>query len=174
MEAACQDGHLPEIGCGVAAGSTLLATLHGGFRYTGIELHPEIVAEARRRIASQGLAAKMEGRCLDGQLLGDEACYDLAFWAQPFFPEAIRARILAAIRQALISGGLLLMQELHGAPTTLEALQPPAGLLSATNRLVYSGWGVPFARRAEALMEEAQSEEVAPTRLGSRFAVARR
>lgn len=146
------DGRYLDVGCGV--GSFVLSTAQTlpEMRAVGIELVPAVAAEGARRAVDLGVDDRVDIRCMDARELDVEDEFDSAFWAQPFFPTESRPRTLAAIWRALKPGAKLYIQE-------LERL-PEAGVerdAFALRRLVFSGWGVPFARSAEELAAEAES-----------------
>jgi cyclopropane fatty-acyl-phospholipid synthase-like methyltransferase len=127
----------------------------------GIELVAPVAAEAERRAKDLGLSERVEIRSMDARDLADEDVFDVAFWAQPFFPEPVRAGTLAAILRALKPGGLLAVQEMERPPE--EPAERPA---FALRELVFSGWGVPFACSAEALAAEATAAGFVLERIG--------
>ena len=166
------DGRYLDVGCGV--GSFVLSTAQTlpGMRAVGIELVPAVAAEGARRAVSLDVADRVDIRCMDARDLDEEDEFDSAFWAQPFFPTDTRFQTLSAIRRALKPGAKLYMQELERLPE--PGVERDA---FALRRLVFTGWGVPFARSAEDLAAEAQAagfvlDRVASTPFG-RIVVAR-
>ncbi|WP_327035148.1 class I SAM-dependent methyltransferase [Micromonospora ureilytica] len=171
--AAVAQGRVLDVGCGVASGllttAALFPTIHG----LGLELVPAVAAEAARRAAAQGVAERIEIRTADARRFDETAAYDACFWAQPFFGADARLPTLRAIHRALAPGGILLEQELDRKPT--DAAQASA---FALRRVVFHGWGAPFASTAEHLAVEAQAVgftlvRIATTNLG-RMVVLRR
>jgi SAM-dependent methyltransferase len=168
-----RDGRYLDVGCGVGGFLLSTASVFPGMRAVGVELVPEVAAEGARRAAALDLADRVDIRCMDARELDEEDEFDSAFWAQPFFPAASRPQTLAAIRRALKSGAKLYMQEMERPPDT-EAERGTFAL----RRLVFTGWGVPFARSAEDLTVEAEAagfvlDRVASTPFG-RIVVVRR
>ncbi|MEV8377198.1 class I SAM-dependent methyltransferase [Kribbella sp. NPDC056861] len=161
-----------DVGCGVAGSSLTLATLFPEMRSVAVELVPTVAAEALRRAEAQGVADRVEIRCLDIRELKETDEFGGAFWAQPFFPESTRAETLAVIRRAIKPGGLLFLQETEPEP------QPSGGLAYAVRRLVTRGWDVPFGRTAEQLAAEAETAGFDLVRLAvtdvGRYVVAQR
>lgn len=149
---ALADGRYLDVGCGV--GSFVLSTAQTlpGMRAVGIELVPAVAAEGARRADALGVADRVDIRCMDARDLDAEDEFDAAFWAQPFFPTDSRPHTLAAIRRALKPGAKLYMQELERLPES--GVERDA---FALRRLVFTGWGVPFARSAEDLAAEAEA-----------------
>lgn len=146
------DGRYLDVGCGV--GSFVLSTAQTlpGMRAVGVELVPAVATEAARRAVALGVADRVDIRCMDARDLDDEDEFDAAFWAQPFFPTYTRHHTLAAIRRALKPRAKLYMQELERLPES--GVERDA---FALRRLVFTGWGVPFARPAEDLTAEAEA-----------------
>ena len=149
---ALADGRYLDVGCGV--GSFVLSTAQTlpGMRAVGIELVPAVAAEGARRAVALDVADRVDIRCMDARDLDVEDEFDSAFWAQPFFPTDTRPQTLAAIRRALKPGAKLYMQELERLPE--PGVERDA---FALRRLVFTGWGVPFARSAEDLTAEAEA-----------------
>jgi ubiquinone/menaquinone biosynthesis C-methylase UbiE len=152
FRAALPGGRYLDVGCGVGGFLLSSASVIPGMRAVGVELVPAVAAEAERRAKALGVTDRVEIRCVDARELTDDEGFDTAFWAQPFFPEAVRAGTLAAIRRVLKPGALLAMQEMEKAPD-----DEPGRRAFALRRLVFAGWGVPFARSAEDLTAEAQA-----------------
>jgi SAM-dependent methyltransferase len=155
------DGRYLDVGCGVAGFLLTCARTYPTMRGVGVELVASVAAEAERRAKDLGVADRVEVRCMDARELGDENAFDSAFWAQPFFPEAVRAGTLAAIFRALKPGAPLAMQEMERRPD-----DPAERIAFALRELVFSGWGVPFARSAEALAAEAADAGFVLDRIG--------
>ena len=166
------DGRYLDVGCGVGSFVLSTAEMLPGMRAVGIELVPAVAAEGARRAVALGVADRVDIRCMDARDLDVEDEFDSAFWAQPFFPTVTRPHALAAIRRALKPGAKLYMQELERLPE--PGVERDA---FALRQLVFTGWGVPFARSAEDLTAEAEAagfvlDRVASTPFG-RIVVAR-
>ena len=149
---ALSEGRYLDVGCGV--GSFVLSTAQTlpEMRAVGIELVPAVAAEGARRAVALGVADRVDIRCMDARDLDVESEFNSAFWAQPFFPTDSRPQTLAAIRRALKPGAKLYMQELERLPEAGAEREA-----FALRRLVFTGWGVPFARSAEELAAEAEA-----------------
>jgi SAM-dependent methyltransferase len=143
-------GRYLDVGCGVAGFLLSCAQTYPGMRGVGVELVAAVAAEAERRAKEVGVSDRVEVRCADARDLSEQNAFDSAFWAQPFFPEAVRGGTLAAILRALKPGAPLGMQEMERQPD-----DPAERAAFGLRELVFSGWGVPFARSAEALVAEA-------------------
>jgi SAM-dependent methyltransferase len=161
ISAVLAGGRYLDVGCGVAGFLLSCAQIYPGMRGVGVELVAPIAAEAERRAAAAGVADRVEIRCMDARDLAEENAFDTAFWAQPFFPADVRAGTLAAMLRALKPGAPLAMQEMERRPG--DPAERPA---FALRELVFSGWGVPFARSAEALVTEAEEAGFALDRVG--------
>jgi SAM-dependent methyltransferase len=154
-----------DVGCGVAGATLTLAGLFPELRAVAIELVPTVADETIRRAKEQGVADRVDVRCMDARDFDEPASFGGAFWAQPFFPEPTRAATLAMIRQSLRPGGMLFMQEMEPEPA--ESGRPAYTL----RKLVARGWEVPFGRSAEDLAAEGQAAgfdlvRLAPTDFG--------
>jgi SAM-dependent methyltransferase len=159
---ALRDGRYLDVGCGVGGLLLSVAPMFPGMRAVGVELAPEVAAEGARRAVALGVADRVDIRCMDARNFDEEDAFDAAFWAQPFFPAASRPETLAAIRRALKLGAKLYMQEMERIPDE-EAEQRAFAL----RRLVFTGWGVPFAQSAEELTAEAEASGFVLDRLAS-------
>jgi SAM-dependent methyltransferase len=159
-----EGGRLLDVGCGVGWAMLSLATLYPAARQVGIELVPEVAAETERRARALGVQDRVEVRCQDAQTYDEEEAFDVAFWAQPFFPEPTRAGTLKMIWRALKPGGALIMQELFVGP---EGDDEAAARGFALTRLLYRHWGVRFAPSAEHLSDEAAAGGFEPDRIAS-------
>nr|WP_232337848.1 class I SAM-dependent methyltransferase [Deinococcus arboris] len=164
-----------DVGCGVAGALLNMALIFPKSHQVGLELLPSIADEARRRVRALGVETRVEIRCQDVQTLDEERAYDTAFWAQPFFPEAIRAGVLQVILRALRPGGTLLMQELFVPPMDGDMAAMRGFALS---QLLFRHRGMVFAPTAEELVQEGlaagfESVRVAQTPFG-RLAILRR
>jgi len=146
------DGRYLDVGCGVGSFVLSTAQMLPRMRAVGIELVPAVAAEGARRAVALGVADRVDIRCMDARDLDVTDEFDSAFWAQPFFPTDSRPHTLAAIRRALKPGAKLYMQELERLPES--GVERDA---FALRRLVFTGWGVPFARSAEELTAEAEA-----------------
>ncbi|SEG82803.1 Methyltransferase domain-containing protein [Actinacidiphila yanglinensis] len=148
-------GPLLDVGSGV--GGALLAglTLYPELRAVGVERAGDVVDELRERAEAAGVTSRLEIRQIDAQGIVDEAVYEVAYWAQAFFPRDARAATLAAVRRALVPGGLLLVQEL--LPPVQET--PDTRLSAALDALVAESRGVPPVRTAEELATELRNAD---------------
>ncbi|MEV4477821.1 SAM-dependent methyltransferase [Nonomuraea salmonea] len=143
-------GPLLDIGSGIGGALLTTLTMFPELRAVGVERAEDVVKELRERAEAAGVTSRLEIRCADAQEIDDEAAYEVAYWAQAFFPDDARAVTLEAARRALVPGGLLLVQEL--TPPAQDA--PEARLHSALDALVADSRGVPPVRTAEELAAE--------------------
>jgi SAM-dependent methyltransferase len=147
---AVRAGRYLDVGCGVAGFLLSTAQVFPAMRGVGVEVVPAVAAEAERRARAVGVADRVEVRGIDARKLTDEDAFDVAFWAQPFFPASTRPGVLVAIHRALRPSAALYMQEMERLPE-----DPEEARAFALCRLIFSGWDVPFAASAEALADEA-------------------
>jgi cyclopropane fatty-acyl-phospholipid synthase-like methyltransferase len=143
-------GPLLDVGCGVGGALLTTLTLVDKLQAVGIEIVPEVAGECARRARDLGVADRVDIRTMDARALTEESVFTACFWAQPFFPDDVRADTLAAILRALRPGGVLLMQELF-PPQNAED-EPTTG--SRLDRLFFRRQHIPFGRSAEELAEE--------------------
>jgi cyclopropane fatty-acyl-phospholipid synthase-like methyltransferase len=142
-------GRMLDVGCGVACASLTMATTIPEMRGVAVELVPTVAAEAVRRAEALGVSDRVEIRQMDARDVPERDEFVAAFWAQPFFPAAIRSATLATILRALKPGGKLFIQELEAVPTDEDR---PAWTV---RRLIAHGLGTRFGPTAEELAEEA-------------------
>ncbi|WP_151084353.1 SAM-dependent methyltransferase [Nocardioides cynanchi] len=135
---------LLELGCGVAG--RILTTLQAapGLTAVGVELSPDLAAEAARRAAELGLSDRFSVVCGDAGDYTTEEPFDRAFWSQFFFPVESRPGALAALHAALRSRGI--------ATAPLAGDEPGDALF----RVMLASWGVPL-RTADELMAEVEA-----------------
>ncbi|MCO8275551.1 methyltransferase domain-containing protein [Actinoplanes sp. TRM 88003] len=165
-------GHLLDVGCGVATNTLTLARMFPGLRATAVEVVPEVAVEARRRADRLQVADQVDVRCLDARDFDGATAFDSACWAQSFFPEPVRAATLAMIRRALRPGGWLILEEENADGQDLDQRSGPL------RRLVRQQAHPALDRTAEELAAEAEAEgfrlhRLASTRFG-RFVLLRR
>lgn len=156
MWEAMRDGRLLDVGSGVGGFVLTAATVLPGMRATTLELVPEVAAAAAERAKHLGLNDRIDVRCMDARDFDEPSAFDVAFWAQPFFPTAARAATLAVIHRSLRPGGLLLVQELEA---------PSEGPGFTLRRLVAQAQGIPFARPLEDLVTECLDAGFADARI---------
>jgi len=108
-----------DVGCGVGRWSRLLAAR--GALVTGIDLSPTMIAEAERRAALEGVAARCRFQVQDLSALRVEGEFDLILEVTVLQhildPAALRAA-LAAMRAHLAPGGRMVL--LEAAPVARE------------------------------------------------------
>ncbi|WP_306208195.1 SAM-dependent methyltransferase [Actinoplanes sp. RD1] len=143
-------GRMLDVGSGVGGFVLTAATMLPDLRATTLEVVPEVAAVARERAATLGVTDRVDIRVQDARDFDEPDAYDIAFWAQPFFPLPAREATLAMIHRSLHAGGLLLLQQLDFPP------DGRAGLAAFTlRRMVARAQGLPFARPMAELVAEA-------------------
>ncbi|GLY30886.1 class I SAM-dependent methyltransferase [Kineosporia sp. NBRC 101731] len=115
-------GPMLDLGSGVGGALLTTAQLYPQLKLVGVDIVPEVAAEAVRRRDELGLTDQVEVRCVDARNLPDRSTFRVAYWAQCFFPDADRAETLAVLRQALTDDGLLILQEQLAGPTDVVQL----------------------------------------------------
>ena len=136
------DRHL-ELGCGVAGRILCVLQAFPTLTAVGVELAPDLAAEAERRAAALGVADRFEVLCADATTVRLDGTFAVAFWSQFFFTGASRAGTLATAYQALRPGGMLLAP-LLGDPSVAESDPHGSSARSlALARVVHGLWGVP-------------------------------
>jgi YbgC/YbaW family acyl-CoA thioester hydrolase len=149
---AMESGRLLDVGSGVGGFVMTSATAMPQLRATTLEVVPEVAAVAAQRAKDLGVADRIDVRCLDARTFDEPSAFDLAFWAQPFFPEPTRAQTLAMILRSLRPGGLMMIQEMEAEPGDA------AGRAAfALRRVVGHAQDVPFGRPLPALIAEAEA-----------------
>ncbi|TQS39766.1 SAM-dependent methyltransferase [Cryptosporangium phraense] len=156
-------GPMLDLGCGIGGALFTTARLYPDLSLVGVDLVPEVVAEAERRRDALGLADRVELTCADARDLTDRGTYRAAYWARAFFPDESRAATLAVLRRALTADGLLLLQE--------QPL-PPDPLAAAVERLQQRQRGITAGRTVDELVAEAREAgfrlvRPVPTALGN-------
>jgi 2-polyprenyl-3-methyl-5-hydroxy-6-metoxy-1,4-benzoquinol methylase len=112
--AAARPGRLLDAGCGPAS---MLRDLDGlGIDRYGFDLTPEMVAEAKRVMAAQGVANNniWEGSVLDHEafIAPDKVAFDacLCFGVLPHIPLGLEGRVLTNLGCAVRKGGLVMVE----------------------------------------------------------------
>lgn len=146
-------GRFLELGCGVAGGMLTLLQAVPKMHAVGIELNPELSAEARRRSVELGVSDRVEIVTGDATTFRDKQPFDFGFWSQAFFPAPTREAALRTVFDSVRSGGHIT------APVfgRHEVIAVDPGGLEARNyaiwRVMFDGWGVP-ERTTEELSNE--------------------
>lgn len=133
--------HVLELGCGVAGRILTMMRAAPGLTAVGVELSPDLAAEAARRAADLGLADRFTVVCADAAEFTSDERFDRAFWSQFFFPSESRAPALATLHRCLRSGGILSLP---------VADDDPAERLF---RLLLASWGIPLRTPDELVVE---------------------
>jgi SAM-dependent methyltransferase len=156
MWEAMREGRLLDVGSGIGGFVLTAATMLPAMRATTLELIPEVAAAAAERAKHLGVSDRIDVRCMDARDFDEPSAFDVAFWAQPFFPAATRAATLAVIHRSLRPGGQLLVQELEA---------PSEGPGFALRRVVAQAQGIPFGRPLESLVTECLDAGFADARI---------
>ncbi len=136
------DRHL-ELGCGVAGRILCVLQAFPTLTAVGVEVAPDLAAEAERRAAALGLADRFEVVRADATAVRLDGTFDVAFWSQFFFSRASRPGTLETAYQALRPGGMLIAP-LLGDPSVAESDPHGSSARSlALARVVHGLWGVP-------------------------------
>lgn len=172
LPAQVRSGRMLDVGCGVACASLTMASTIPEMRGVAVELVPAVAAEAVRRAAELGVSDRVDIRRLDARDVPERDEFVVAFWAQPFFPAAIRPATLAMILRALKPGGKLFIQEMEAVP---GAEDRPAWTV---RRLIAHGLETRFGPSAEDLAAEAVAagfvlDRIATTGFGRMVIVSR-
>jgi SAM-dependent methyltransferase len=145
-----------ELGCGVGGGILSILNTYPNVTAVGVELEADLLAVARRRAESLGVADRVEWRQGDARNIDDEAAFDTAAWSQYYFPADTRAATLAAAFRALKPEGYLLVSMLPDPPASESDLKGAAGRAYSAARLLYGAWGIPV-RTADDLRTEVEA-----------------
>ena len=157
MWAAMAGGRLLDVGSGVSGFVLSAATVLPRMRATTIELVTEVAEVAAAQARELGVSDRVDVRVLDAREFDEPEAYDAVFWAQPFFPEPVRAATLAMIRRSLRPGGFLLVQQLDAVPAEVR----PAFTL---RQLVAGAQQLAFARPLDDLVTEISAAGFEPVR----------
>jgi SAM-dependent methyltransferase len=116
-----------DIGCGLGAIDVLLVESHGAEHVVGIDLEPDLVAQAKRRVAAAGLEGRIDVRTVDVGPLGfPDASFDVVFSKDSLVQIPDKSAIFAEIRRVLKPGGRFVVSDwLRGGsgPYSAEMLE---------------------------------------------------
>ena len=116
-----------DIGCGLGAIDVLLVATYGAGHVVGIDLEPDLVAKAARRVRAAGLAGRIEVRTVEvGPLPFPDASFDAVFSKDSLVQIPDKSAIFAEIRRVLKPGGRFVASDwLRGGsgPYTPEMLE---------------------------------------------------
>ncbi len=129
---------LLEIGCGSATYIRRAAVLNAGLTAVGLELQPEVAAQARANLRTWGLAERVTIEVGDVRTRPAEPSFDVATLHNNiyYFPVAERPALLAHVRGFLRPGGrLLLTTACHGGRPEADVLNVWAALTEGCGRL---------------------------------------
>ena len=95
-----------DIGCGLGAIDVALIVSHGAAQVVGIDLEPDLVAQARTRVAAAGLAGQVELLVVTpGPLPFAAGAFDVVFSKDSLVQIPDKAAVYAEIRRVLKPGG---------------------------------------------------------------------
>jgi 2-polyprenyl-3-methyl-5-hydroxy-6-metoxy-1,4-benzoquinol methylase len=121
-----------DVGCGVGWSTLALARAYPRARVVGYDADAASVAEARRRAAAEGVAARFEEK--DAEAIAGEGPFDLIVVLEALHDMARPTRALAAFRAALAPEGSVLVADERVA----ERFIAPGDLVE---RMMY-GWSI--------------------------------
>jgi SAM-dependent methyltransferase len=152
-EAATREGgRVLEVACG--SGRVLVALARAGYRITGVDISPHMLALAREKLAAAGPDVAERARLVQADMrsfeLGEQ--FDMAFIAVKSFSYLVsrkdQQRALANIATHLRPGGLFVLDLMNPAPSWV--LQPPGSLKQDLAQFV-PGSGVTVVRTETAV-----------------------
>lgn len=146
-------GRYLELGCGLAGRILTLLQAAPLVCAVGVELDPDLAAEARRRATELGVADRFQVVVADATTYVADEPFDAAFWAQWFFPTDTRAAALASLF-ANVRSGAVVRAPLFGDHAAMAA--DPTGVEArsyAVEQVMLDAWGVP-ERTPEQLRDE--------------------
>jgi SAM-dependent methyltransferase len=163
LEAA--DGAFLDVGVGIGALSTAMATLWPSLRVVGVDLWRPSLEIARERVRTLGLDARVELREQAIEDLPDVAAFDLIWFTSFFIGEATVRPAIARMHRALRPGGWVLF-------STVNPGADPLSTAYVRLRTVIWGGRPWVPGEAEALLEQAGYTQVQtlaspPTALGT-------
>lgn len=157
-----------DIGCGRGRALCLLASTFYRSRFVGFELSDEAVAYARSEAKRLGLKnVRFEIRDVtDFDLTAEPEAYDLVTTFDAIHDQAKPLSVLKGIQRTLKTGGLYLMQDIHGSCHLEKNMDHPVGTLLYTISTMHcmtvslaregDGLGTMWGREtAEAMIREA-------------------
>jgi phosphoethanolamine N-methyltransferase len=96
-----------DIGSGLGGVDLLLVQQHGAGHVVGIDLEPDLIAQARQRVARQSLADRIEFRQVTpGPLPFADASFDVVFSKDSLVQIPDKPALFAEIRRVLVPRGL--------------------------------------------------------------------
>lgn len=101
-----------DIGCGLGAIDVLLVEVHGAGAVTGIDLEPDLIAKARKRIADKRLSERIELRQVTpGPLMFSSGRFDVVFSKDSLVQIPGKAALFGEVRRVLQPGGHFLASD---------------------------------------------------------------
>jgi phosphoethanolamine N-methyltransferase len=97
---------LLDIGCGLGAIDVLLVQVHGAGQVTGIDLEPDLVRQARDRVAAAGLSDRIKLlQVTPGALPFADASFDVVFSKDSLVQIPDKSALFSEVRRVLCPGG---------------------------------------------------------------------
>lgn len=120
-----------DAGCGSGRAVNLMAERFPASRFTGYDLSPQAIEDARREAAEKGLAnARFEVRDLsDFDASAEPGRFDLVTTFDAVHDQARPLRLLRGVQRALKADGVYLMQDIHASSELHNNLDHPIGTL---------------------------------------------
>lgn len=101
-----------DIGSGLGAIDLLLAGEHGAASVVGIDLEPELIAQARARVARAGLAQRIRfEQVTPGPLPFADGAFDVVFSKDSLVQIPDKQALFAQVRRVLVPGGRFLASD---------------------------------------------------------------
>lgn len=151
-----EGGRHLELGCGLAGRLLTILQAMPDLRAVGVELDPDLAAEARRRAADLGVHDRVEIVTGDAATYRDDEPFDFGFWSQWFFPTATREAALASLFANVRSGGIVRSPVFGDHAQLADDPHGDEARLYTLDRVMIDGWGVP-ERTPEQLKAEFES-----------------
>jgi hypothetical protein len=102
-------GHVIEVGAGLAALSLALAKLFPSTHFTAMDSNSSATSVARLNVATSGLSSRFSIRLRDLVHLDERASYSVAWLPAPFLPRQGAGAALDRLNEAIEPGGFLII-----------------------------------------------------------------
>jgi ubiquinone/menaquinone biosynthesis C-methylase UbiE len=115
-----------DVGCGSGRALMLMAEAFPNSRFTGYDLSEEAIGVARKAASDRGLA-NLRFAAQDAATMCESEAYDLITTFDAVHDQAWPDKVLVAIRRALRTGGVYLMQDIAGSSEVHKNMDHPIG-----------------------------------------------